>query len=88
MRVRFIRPNLPRQPLLRFLVVAGMAIVVAALLATGLVLGVIALATAALVLAARRWLARRAPRTADPSIIEGEFTVVRAHPRTGLPHPE
>src|SRR6185312_13357283 len=56
MRVRFIRPSLPRQPLLRLLVVAGMAIVVAALLATGLVLGVIALATAALVLAVRRWL--------------------------------
>ena len=88
MRVRFIRPSLPRQPLLRLLVVAGMAIVVAALLATGLVLGVIALATAALVLAVRRWLSRRAPRAADPSIIEGEFTVVPSRPRIGLPRSE
>ena len=88
MRARFIHPSLPRHPLLRVLAVVGAAIVLTALVATGLVIGAFALAAAALVLIARRWLARRAPRTTDPSIIEGEFTVVPTHPRAGLPHPE
>lgn len=88
MRARFIFPVLPRHPLLRALVVVGAAIVLAALVATGLVLGAIALAAAALVLAVRRWFPRNAPRTTDPSVIEGEFTVVPPRPRAGLPHPE
>ena len=41
-----------------------------------------------LVLAVRRWFPRNAPRTTDPSVIEGEFTVVPPRPRAGLPHPE
>jgi membrane protein implicated in regulation of membrane protease activity len=49
------------------------------------VLGAFALAAAALVLVVRRWLSRRAPRTADPSIIEGEFRVVTPQSSTGLP---
>ena len=85
MRMRFIRPALPRHPLLRMLALAGMAIVLVALLATGLVLGAFALAAAALVLAVRQWLSRRTPRSTDPSIIEGEFTVVPPQPRAGLP---
>lgn len=87
MRARFIHPPLPRHPLLRVLAFMAMAIVLAALMATGLVLGALALAAAALVLAVRRWLSRRPPRAADPSVIEGEFTVVPPQPRTGLPHP-
>lgn len=85
MRARFIHPTLPRHPLLRVLVVAGLAILLAALVATGLVLGAFALAAAALVLAVRRWLSPRAPRNADPSIIEGEFNVVPPQRPTGLP---
>jgi membrane protein implicated in regulation of membrane protease activity len=85
MRARFIYPSLPRHPLLRMLAFAGMAIVLVALVATGLVLGAFVLAAAVLVLAVRRWLSRRAPRAADPSIIEGEFTVVPPQPRADLP---
>ena len=85
MRARFIHPTLPRHPLLRMLVVAGLAILLAALLATGLVLGALTLAAAALALAMRRWLSRRAPRTADPSIIEGEFIVLPPQSPAGLP---
>jgi membrane protein implicated in regulation of membrane protease activity len=88
MRARFIHPPLPRHPLLRALVVVGAAIVLAALVATGLVIGAFALAAAALVLAVRRWLSPRSPNAADPSIIEGEFTVVPQRPRASLPHPE
>ncbi|WIG56332.1 MAG: hypothetical protein OJF61_002120 [Rhodanobacteraceae bacterium] len=85
MRARFIHLTLPRHPLLRMLALAGMAIVLVALLATGLVLGAFALAAAALVLAVRQWLSRRTPRARDPSIIEGEFTVVPPQPRAGIP---
>jgi hypothetical protein len=85
MRARFVHLPLPRHPLLRVLVIAGTAIVLAALLATGLLLGVLVLAAAALALTVRRWLARPAARATDPSIIEGEFTVVPTQPRTGLP---
>lgn len=88
MRAHFIYPPLPRHPFLRVLAVVGAAIMLTALVATGLVLGAFALAVAALVLIVRRWLSRRAPRAADPSIIEGEFTVVSPQPRAGLPRPE
>ena len=88
MRARFIHPTLPRHPLLRVLAFMAMAVVLTALVTTGLVLGALVLAAAALMLAARRWLSRRARRTSDPSIIEGEFTVVSPQPRAGLPHPE
>ncbi len=88
MRARFIHFSLPRHPLLRVLAVLGAAVVLTALVATGLVLGAFALAAAALVLAVRRWFPHSTPRTADPSIIEGEFTVVPPRPRAGLPHPE
>lgn len=89
MRARFVHPPLPHHPLARVLVVVGAAIVLTALVATGLVIGAFALATAALVLAVRRWFSRRTPRAVpDPSIIEGEFTVVPPRARAGLPHPE
>jgi membrane protein implicated in regulation of membrane protease activity len=88
MRAQFIFPPLPRHPFLRVLAVVGAAIVLSVLVATGLVLGAFALAAAALVLAVRRWLSRRAPRSADPAVIEGEFTVVSPRPRAELPRPE
>jgi len=88
MRARFIYPPLPRHPLLRVLAIMGATVVLTALVATGLVIGAFALAAATLVLAVRRWLSRRAPRAADPSIIEGEFTVVPSRPRIGLPRSE
>jgi membrane protein implicated in regulation of membrane protease activity len=88
MRARFVHLSLPRHPLLRALAVVGAALLLAALVATGLVIGAFGLAAAALVLAVRRWLSRRAPNAADPSIIEGEFTVVPPRSRASLPHPE
>ena len=88
MRAHFIYPRLPSHPLLRALAIIGAAIVLTALVATGLILGAFALVAAALVLTVRRWRSRRAPRAADPSIIEGEFTVVSPQPRHGLPRPE
>lgn len=88
MRAHFIFPPLPRHPFLRVLAVVGAAIVLTALVATGLVLGAFALVAAALVLTVRRWMSRRAPRPADPSVIEGEFTIVSPRPRAELPRPE
>jgi membrane protein implicated in regulation of membrane protease activity len=88
MRARFIHLPLPRHPLLRVLAIVAAAIVAGALVATGLVVGAFALAAAALVLAVRRWLSPRSPNVADPSIIEGEFTVVPPRSRASLPHPE
>ena len=88
MRAHIVYPTLPRHPLLRALAVVGAAIVLAALVATGLVIGAFALVAAALVLTVRRWLSRRTPRPADPSVIEGEFTVVAPQTRAGLPHLE
>lgn len=88
MRAHFIHLSLPRHPLLRALAIVGAAIVLTALVATGLVLGAFALAAVALVLTVRRWLRRGTQRSADPSIIEGEFTVVSPGPRVGLPHTE
>ena len=88
MRAHFIYPPLPRHPLLRALAIIGAAVVLTALVATGLILGAFALVAAALVLTVRRWRSRRAPRAADPAVIEGEFTVVSPRPRASLPHPE
>lgn len=88
MRAQFTIPGLPTHPLLRALALTGIAVVLIGLLTVGLVVGATVLAAAALVLAFRRWRARRGARNnPDPSIIEGEFTVV-PRPRTGLPRPE
>jgi membrane protein implicated in regulation of membrane protease activity len=76
MRVNYILPTLPRHPLLRALVLAGVAVLVIGLVTLGLVVGAFVLAAAAVALAIRRWLARRATRKGDPSVIEGKYTVV------------
>jgi membrane protein implicated in regulation of membrane protease activity len=89
MRVRFISPSLPRNPLLRLLALAALAVIAIGLLTMGLLVGGIVLASAAIVLAVRRWLSRGKPPPADhPSVIEGEFTVVPPHARAELPRPE
>ncbi len=88
MRVRFISPSLPRNPLLRLLALAALAVIAIGLLTMGLLVGGIVLASAAIVLAVRRWLSRGEPPPADPSVIEGEFTVVPPHARAELPRPE
>lgn len=85
MRAQFTIPTLPRHPLLRGLVLAAAAVALVGLVTMGLVVGIVVLAFATLVLGIRGWLARRSPRAADPSVIEGEFTVVPPHPREGLP---
>lgn len=88
MRAQFTIPTLPRNPLLRGLVLAIAVIALAGLVTMGLVVGIVVFAVAALVLSIRGWLSRRTSRAADPSVIEGEFTVVSPHHREGLPRPE
>lgn len=88
MRVRFISPSLPRNPLLRLLALAALAVVAVGLLATGLLVGGIVLASAAIVLAVRRWLTRGKTQPVDPTVIEGEFTVVSPRDRAQLPRPQ
>lgn len=87
MRVRFVSPSLPRNPLLRLLALAALAVVAIGLVTMGVLVGGIVLASAAIVLALRRWLSRGKPQPSDPSIIEGEFTVVEPRARAGLPRP-
>lgn len=88
MRANFFLPALPRNPLLRAVVLAGAAIVVLALLALGLVVGIGVVAVAAVALAIRGWRLRHMRRRANPSVIEGEYTVVPSHARERLPRPE
>lgn len=88
MRAQFRFPTLPRHPLLRALALAGIMVIFAGLLAVGLAVGAVALAVAALGLAIRRWRSGLASRPVDPSVIEGEFTVVPPRTRAGLPRPE
>lgn len=88
MRVRFVSPSLPRNPLLRLLALAALAVVAIGLVTMGLLVGGIVLASAAIVLAIRRWRVRRKPQPADPSVIEGEFTVVSPRVRENQPRLE
>lgn len=88
MRVRFISPSLPRNPLLRLLTLAALAVVAIGLIATGLLVGGIVLASAAIMLAVRRWLSRGPAQPVDPTVIEGEFTVAPSRVRAELPRPE
>ncbi|WHZ19724.1 MAG: hypothetical protein OJF55_001873 [Rhodanobacteraceae bacterium] len=82
MRAANLYVSLPRHPLLRALAVVTGAVLLAGLAAAGLLIGAATVAVAALVMLIRRWLNARNPRTSDPGIIEGEFTVV---PRSSLP---
>ena len=82
MRAQAFSLQLPRHPLLRVLVLACGAVVLAGLVAMSLIVGAAALAVAATWLLVRRWAGRRKRRQGDPAIIEGEFTVV---PRDSLP---
>jgi hypothetical protein len=88
MRTQFTIPILPRHPLLRGLVLVAVVIALAGLITMGLVVGTLVFAVAAVVLGIRGWLSRHARRKGDPSVIEGEFTVVPPRPRQGLPYPE
>lgn len=88
MRTIFMVPTLPRHPLLRGLVLVGAAIVLVGLLTVGFVVGIAVVAAAALVLGIRGWLSRRAARRRDPSIIEGEYTVIPPRTPADLPRPE
>lgn len=77
--------SLPRHPLLRVLVVVAWVLVLALLLATGLIAGALVAGVAALVLLLRRWLGPRQRPVGDPDFIEGEFTVMPKGPRMPLP---
>lgn len=67
------------------LVLIGGAVLLTGLIALGLIAGTMALAVAATWLLVRRWLVRRKHDRGDPTIIEGEFTVVSPRPRNALP---
>lgn len=85
MRAQTVFFRLPRHPLLRMLVLAGGAVLLAGLVAMSLIVGTAALAVAATWLLVRRWLARRKHNRGDPNIIEGEFSVVPPRSRNALP---
>lgn len=85
MRAKTLHLRLPTHPLLRLLVLAGGALAFVGLLAMGVVVGTLALVAAAGWLVVRRWLGGRRHGRQGPSIIEGEFSVVRERPRDGLP---
>ena len=84
MRARALFLQLPRHPLLRILVIAVGAGLLVGMLAMGVIVGIVALGIAAGWLLVRRWLGGRR-RHRDPSIIEGEFSVVPKCPRDALP---
>jgi membrane protein implicated in regulation of membrane protease activity len=86
MRAAHWHVSLPRQPLLRALALIAGAVLLAGVLATGLLIGTVVIAVAALTLSIRRWLHGRGRRPTDPGVIEGEFTVVPKHPPASLPH--
>lgn len=86
MRAANLYVPLPRHPLLRALVLIIGAVLLAGLIAAGLLLGAAVVAITALAMLVRRWLhGHRQHQAADPSIIEGEFTVVPARTRPSLP---
>lgn len=82
-RARFVR--LPRQPLLRALVLIAGTALLAGVIAMGLLIGAAVVVTAGLAMLVRRWLDGRSRRHADPDVIEGEFTVVPPGPHATLP---
>lgn len=84
MRARNLYVRLPRHPLLRLLVLAGGAVLLVGMIAMGVIVGALALVVTAGWLLARRWLAGRRYGRRDPSIIEGEFSVVPDRPRDAL----
>lgn len=73
MRIAFA---LPRHPLLRALLLAAGAVILAGLLFFGLIAGLAVVAFGTLVLLVRRLLPRKAPRPRHDDVIEGEFRVV------------
>lgn len=85
MRLRTFSIKLPRNPLLRTLLLVCGALVVAALVVFGLLLGAAVFVVTVTTLLLRRWLHRRQRRPVDPDTIEGEYTIV-PRSRAALPH--
>ncbi len=84
MRIRTFSIRPPQHPVLRALALILAMVLAVGLLVTGLLLGAAVIATTACVLLVRRWLQRRRSRKAEAEIIEGEFTVV-PRSRSALP---
>ncbi|HET7932228.1 MAG TPA: hypothetical protein VFL63_12685 [Rhodanobacteraceae bacterium] len=85
MRIRTFTIQPPRNPLLRALALVAGAVITAALLVLGLIVGAVVVTGAAAALLVRRWFGHKPAAASDDSIIEGEYTVVSPR-RTGLPH--
>ncbi|MGN6192877.1 MAG: hypothetical protein ACTHM4_12130 [Rhodanobacteraceae bacterium] len=85
MRIDNFFIKLPRYPLLRALMVIAATVLLIGLAAMGLLVGAAVIVTTALTVLVRGWLRSRGRRSADPGVIEGEFTVVPPAPRGTLP---
>lgn len=85
MRIDTLFIKLPRHPLLRALVVIAGTVLLIGLAAMGLLVGAAVIVATALTVLVRGWLRRRGRRSADPDVIEGEFTVMPPGPRGALP---
>jgi len=85
MRIDKFFIKLPRHPLLRALVVIAGTVLLIGLAAMGLLVGAAVIVVTALTVLVRGWLRNRGRRSADPGVIEGEFTVMPPGPRGTLP---
>ena len=85
MRIDNFFIKLPRYPLLRALMMIAATVLLIGLAAMGLLVGAAVIVTTALTVLVRGWLRSRGRRSADPGVIEGEFTVVPPVPRGTLP---
>jgi hypothetical protein len=85
MRIDNFFIKLPRYPLLRALMVIAATVLLIGLAAMGLLVGAAVIVTTTLTVLVRGWLRSRGRRSADPGVIEGEFTVVPPGPRGTLP---
>lgn len=85
MRIDNFFIKLPRYPLLRALMVIAATVLLIGLAAMGLLVGAAVIVTTTLTVLVRGWLRSRGRRSADPGVIEGEFTVVQPAPRGTLP---
>lgn len=75
---------LPRNPLLRALLLAAGGLMLIGLLFFGLIAGLAVVAFGALVLLVRRLLPRKSARPGDGDVIDGEFRVVDPPPRARI----
>lgn len=87
MRIRTFSFHLPRQPLLRALLLIGGVVLLVGLATLGLLIGAAVVAIAAVTMLVRHALHAATHKAAEADVIEGEFTVI-PRPRAPLPRTE